>query len=245
MPIYRIDLGYDGSGFRGYATNPGVRTVQGTMEEALARVLRQDVATIVAGRTDAGVHAIGQVVSFEFEDELDVPSVERSIRSMLSPEIAVHRLSRAADDFHARFSAVSRTYRYRICDLDVADPLTRATVWHYDEPLDVALMSRAAQAFVGDRDFASLCRARPDKTTQRTVYRAEWNRVDDLVVYEVEGKAFCHQLVRSMVALCVDVGRGKVSPEALPGIIEARDRNASNGAAPPHGLILVAVGYKS
>jgi tRNA pseudouridine38-40 synthase len=220
-----------------------VRTVQGELDRALATIVRTDVKTVVAGRTDAGVHARGQVVSFYLEDSLDVARTERSLRSMLLPEIAIVHLAEADDGFDARFSARSRTYRYSIDDSTVPDPLTRLFVWHVGQTLDVGAMNEASSAFVGTHDFASLCRAQEGKTTERTVLSASWERGEPWVVYEVEARAFCHQMVRSMVALCVEVGRGRIDASSILSVLEARDRAAARGAAPPHGLVLERVAY--
>ncbi len=244
MPTYRIDLGYDGSGFHGFARNHGVRTVQGDLEEALTTITGIEITTVVAGRTDAGVHAKGQVVSFDVDAAIEVDRVWRSLRSMLGPEIAVHSVAEVDSGFSARFSARSRTYRYSIDEAPVPDPLARSSVWHVGEPLDLDAMNEAATAFVGTHDFASLCRAQEAKSTERTVVRAVWSHRAALLVFEVEAKAFCHQMVRSMVALCVDVGRGRVAANEVPGILQAKDRNAARGAAPPHGLVLWEVAYE-
>jgi len=244
VPTYRLDIGYDGSAFHGYARNPGVRTVQGDLEAALATITGVEIKTSVAGRTDAGVHARGQVVSFYAESELDTDRMARSLGSMLGQEVAVRSLIEADDGFDARRSARSRIYRYSIDDSPVPDPLTRVAVWHVAESLDVEAMNTAAAAFIGLHDFASLCRAQEGKTTMRTVLRAEWSRPGSLLVYEVEAKAFCHQMVRSMVEVCVEVGRGRLDAENVPAILEALDRNAApRGAAPPHGLVLERVVY--
>lgn len=243
MSTYRLDIGYDGSGFHGFARNRGVRTIQGELEEALTTIIGIEITTAVAGRTDAGVHAKGQVVSFEIDTGIELDRVWRSLRSMLGPEIAVHSVIEVENGFNARFSARSRTYRYSIEESPVPDPLARSSVWHVGEPLDLNVMNEAAAAFVGSHDFASLCRAQEGRSTARTVARAEWARRGALLVFEVEAKAFCHQMVRSMVALCVEVGRGRVQAAEVPGILEARDRNAARGAAPPHGLVLWEVGY--
>lgn len=257
MATYRIDLAYDGSGFRGWARNAGVRTVQGEIEQALATVLRTEVALSVAGRTDAGVHARHQVASFAVGSVIDAVAVIRSLRTMLAPEISIHGLEPVADGFDARFSAVRRSYRYFIDEASHHDPRRARWVWHLGERLDVEAMNRAAAAFVGSHDFASLCRAVEGGTTQRTVESALWSRegishqssvigqsgAEGLLVFSVAAKAFCHQMVRSMVALCVDVGRGRVGGEAVPGILEQKDRNAARGVAPPHGLVLWEVDY--
>ena len=244
MPTCRLDLSYDGSGFRGYAANAGVRTVQGCLEEALALVLRHPVETTVAGRTDAGVHARGQVVSFAVPEALDPARLQRSLNRLLAPEVVARAAAEAPEGFDARRSAVSRTYRYLIDDGPVPDPARRWTTWHFDTPLDEAAMARAAGAFLGEHDFASLCRAvEGASTVRRVVAAAWWREPDGLLVFEVKASAFCHQMVRSMVALCVEAGRGRLDPAAVPGILEARDRHAARGVVPPHGLTLWEVGY--
>lgn len=243
MTTVRIDLAYDGTGFKGWARNPGVRTVQGVVEEALERVIRTPVTTTVAGRTDAGVHARHQVVSFDTETEVDVARLERAMRSMLAPEIAIGSVALVAPDFSARFSATSRHYRYFVDEGIVPDPLRRHRVWHVGESLDLAAMNVAASHLVGEHDFASLCRAQEGKTTTRTVTSARWSRDDELTVFDVTAAAFCHQMVRSMVAVGVMAGRGRLDPATVPAILEARDRNAAKGAAPPHGLVLWRVEY--
>lgn len=267
MATYRIDLAYDGSGFHGYAANPGVRTVQEEVERALATVLGSRVVTMVAGRTDAGVHAWGQVVSFDAEDGLDPDRIGRSMSAMLGPEVVVRSVTPVEDGFDARFSAQSRTYRYFADDRPTPNPLHRHNVWHVDVPLDASAMSAAADAFVGEHDFASFCRSAEGKTTVRRVLAAAWWREDDgfaprrdagpaqpdrpsefdqtpgLLVFEITANAFCHQMVRSLVAISVEIGRGRVPVTALPEIFEARDRNAARGAAPPHGLVLWHVEY--
>ncbi|MGD2051234.1 MAG: tRNA pseudouridine(38-40) synthase TruA [Acidimicrobiia bacterium] len=243
MAVYRIDLGYDGSGFHGYARQEGVRTVQGELEDALFR-LTGPVETAVAGRTDKGVHATGQVVSFATPDGLDCDRVRRSLNRQLAPAIVARAVTEAPEGFHARFSATGRTYRYLVLNREVPDPFLAATSWHYETPLDVAAMSRAATHFVGERDFTSFCRKAGDRSMVREVRSAGWREGEGgLLVFEVEASSFCHQMVRSLVALCVEVGRSRVLPEDVPAIVAARDRHAAKGTAPPHGLTLIHVSY--
>jgi tRNA pseudouridine38-40 synthase len=243
VPTYRITLGYDGTDFHGYAANPGVRTVQGELEEALAVVIGAPVRTAVAGRTDAGVHARANVVSFDADHPVDPGRLQRSITSMLGPEIVAVDASEAPDGFHARFSATSRRYVYRINAAEVPDPLMRRTSWHVPHSLDIDAMNRAAADMVGVHDFASLCRAAPGRSTVRTVLSAIWRVEPSGPLFEVEAQAFCHQMVRSMVALCVEMGRARLAADAVPGILEAHDRNAARGTAPPQGLMLWEIGY--
>ena len=180
MPTYRINLAYDGTGFHGYARQNGLRTVQGEFETALFH-RTGEVATAVAGRTDAGVHAVGQVISFSVATSLDTATLQRSLNSQLGPEIAVYGVSEVPDTFHARFSATGRRYRYRIWNAPVHDPLSVRTTWHVDEPLDVAAMERVVGALVGTRDFASFCRKAPGRSTTRELRQATWKRAEDIV----------------------------------------------------------------
>jgi len=244
MPTYRLDIGYDGSGFHGYAVQAGRRTVQAVLEDALFRITGP-VQTVVAGKTDAGVHARGQVVSFVSEKELPEDRTARSLNKMVREEIVIWGCSWVPDHFNARFSARSRTYRYRIANVSRLDPLERHTVWHVRHPLDLSRMNLAAQHFLGLNDFASFCRKADGRSTERNVLRLDWARdsADGHLVFEITASSFCRHMVRSLVALCVEAGRGKLDPDAVPGIISGRDRNQSCGAAPPQGLTLWEVEY--
>jgi tRNA pseudouridine38-40 synthase len=244
MPTYKLLIAYDGSGFHGYARQPNVRTVQGEFETALFRQIGE-VETSVAGRTDKGVHAVGQVVSFSTDEILDGRTL-RSLNRQLAPEISVLALGYAPDGFSARFSATERGYVYRVLNREAPDPFLAKTAWHVEYPLDIELMNRAAAAFVGQHDFASLCRKSGHRSTERDVRRARWRRGDmNTLEFHVAASSFCHQMVRSMVAICVDVGRGKIDLDAVPDIVAAKDRHVARGAAPPHGLTLVDVQYDS
>ncbi len=245
MPTYRLDLSYDGSGFRGYARQRDVRTVQGELEAALARILGQPIATAAAGRTDAGVHALQQVASFDAEAAVDCERLPRSLTRLLGPEIAVYSCCRAPDGFSARFDAVRRAYRYRILNRLCPDPLRRFTVWHVAQPLDAAAMNEAVGHFVGEHDFASFCRSpKGGGSTVRTVESARWRPLaGGLICLDIEGAAFCHQMVRSITSFAVEVGKGKIPPEDAERVLEAKDRNAARGAAPPYGLVLRRVDY--
>jgi tRNA pseudouridine38-40 synthase len=243
VPSYRIDLAYNGSGFHGYARQPNVRTVQGALEDALFRIV-DPVETAVAGRTDKRVHARAQVVSFTTDAELDTARLVRSLNRQLGPEIAVSRIVPVGDGFSARFDATERAYTYLILNRETPDPFHAPFCWQYPSPLDIDRMNEAAGHFIGEHDFASLCRKAGERSTVRLVRRAAWSRRDgDLLAFDVAASSFCHQMVRSMVALCVEVGRGRLDPSDVLAILEARDRRIAKGAAPPHGLTLVAVEY--
>lgn len=240
---YRLDLAYDGTGFHGYAKQTSVRTVQGALERAL-RPHIGDVPTVVAGRTDSGVHATGQVVSFVTSRTLDLALVRRSLNRQLGPEISVSSIVAVADGFSARFSATGRAYTYLVVDGDTPDPFLANRAWQVGWVLDVERMNAAASHLVGMHDFASFCRKAPGRSTMRSVRSAVWTRRrPDLLAFDVAASSFCHQMVRSFVAVCVDAGRGLIEPGTVPVILAARDRNAARGACPPHGLTLVRVEY--
>lgn len=244
MPTLRLDLAYDGSGFRGYAYQEGLRTVQGELERALLTATGAPVETAVAGRTDAGVHARGQVVSAQVEGEVDTGRLLRSLNGILGPEIAVMSVSLIEDDFNARFSALWRRYRYTISTGVASDPLRRGFEWHVGPGLDRVAMTSVATAFVGDHDFSAFCRSAPGRSNRRQVEDARWEEEEEeRLHFWIQANAFCHQMVRSLVGLCYDVGRGFTEASAVPGIIESRDRSRVATVAPPHGLILWEVGY--
>lgn len=243
MTVYRLDLAYDGRGFHGYARQPQVRTVQGELERALFYHVGA-VETFVAGRTDKGVHATGQVASFTADPGLDLVRIRRSLNRQLGPEISIVGLTTAPDGFHARFSATGRSYRYQVLDRESPDPFLAATAWHYGSKLALGAMAAAVVPLVGEHDFASFCRRAGDRSTVRLVRRARWSRLrPDLLAFDVSASSFCHQMVRSIVAVSVEAGRGRLEPSSIASILAARDRQAAKGAAPPHGLTLVDVEY--
>ncbi len=238
-----MDLAYDGSGFRGMARQPGVRTVQGALEDAIETAIGVPVELVCAGRTDAGVHARGQVVSFVVDADLDTDRLARSVTSMLGGEVVAYSVSLVEAGFSARFSANWRSYRYRVLNAPSPDPFLRSTSWHVTDPLDVAAMNIASVGFVGVHDFSSFCRQAGGRSSEREVLEAEWVTEAELIVFAIRAGAFCHQMVRSLVGFCVDVGRGKVPAESVAAVIAAKDRHAARPIAPPHGLVLWEVGY--
>jgi tRNA pseudouridine38-40 synthase len=246
----RMTVAYDGSGFHGFAPNPGVPTVGGTLREALTKVLRAPVELTCAGRTDTGVHAWGQVVTFDAPaDRLDPLVLQRSLNRLCGPAVVVRDLGRAPEGFDARRSATGRTYRYTVVNRPVPDPFLAATAWHVDEPLDLDLLRLACDPIVGEHDFAAFCR-RPklrdgsEASLVRNVRRAGWTEVGDGVLrFEIEANAFCHQMIRSVVGTLVEVGAGRRHAGELLGVLAGRDRAAASRLAPPQGLCLWAVSY--
>ncbi len=261
-PAYRrarLFLAYDGSQFHGFADNPGVRTVAGELAAALGRIVRQPVTVTGAGRTDAGVHAWGQVVSVDLPVSLELDGLARRLTKMCAPGIVVRCVEWTTPDFDARHSAVWRRYRYLVLNDPVGDPLLEHVAWWVPTRLDLALMRLACDPVIGEHDFSSFCRRPPDlvapsgETTParltRRVLDAHWSEEQSskgqrLLWFHVQANAFCHQMVRALVGTFVDVGSGKIAPGTMRGILAARDRQRAGQVAPPQGLTLWEVGYR-
>lgn len=251
----RLLVAYDGTDFAGFAANEGVRTVAGELGAALERYLGAPVTLSVAGRTDKGVHASGQVCSFDLPTHIarergDLTRLVRAVNSLCARDLAVLEAAAAAPDFDARFSARWRRYRYTVWNRPARHPLWDRHAWHVEAPLDLAAMGQAAVPLVGEHDFASFCRRPPDRrdgtpsSTVRRVLDADWADLGDgRLVFEIRATAFCHQMVRSVTGLLVDVGRGRRRAAEVRAVLAARDRGRSANVAPPHGLCLVEVGY--
>lgn len=243
--ICRLLVAYDGTDFRGFAAQRDQRTVAGVLGAALAKVLRTEVDLACAGRTDAGVHAWGQVVSFEAPPGIDVDRIVASLNGMLGPEVVVRDASLVPHGFDARHSARWRAYRYTIVNRPVADPFLARTAWHVPGRLDLRALRLAADPFIGEHDFGSFCRKGPEgSTTIRRVTESAWVDLGDGILrYDIRATAFCWQMVRSVVGTLVDVGLGKRRPGDMLTILRAGDRNAAGTVAPPTGLCLWEVGY--
>lgn len=254
----RLDLAYDGSRFHGWARQPGLRTVQGELEAALTVLLRasEQVRVACAGRTDAGVHARGQVAHVDLDPEAWAALPGRSDREpgaalvsrlggILAHDVVVRRAQPAPAGFDARFSATERRYLYRIADTDaVRDPLRRHdTVW-WRRPLDVEAMDVAARSLLGLRDFAAFCKQREGATTVRTLLDFSWTRLPDgVLAATVRADAFCHSMVRSLVGAVVPVGEGRRPPDWPRALQQHASRDVGIHVMPPHGLSLEEVVY--
>lgn len=245
MPTLRLDIAYDGAGFSGYAAQPGRRTIQGALEDALCTLLGSVPDTSVAGRTDAGVHARGQVVSFQTETEIDPARLMRSLNGLVGPEITVFAAAPVVDGFDARHSALWRRYRYTLDTGAGPDPLTRGIAWHVGPSLSWDEMSHAAGLLLGEHDFTSFCRSVEGRSNVRTMDESRLAENDGLWEFWVRANAFCHQMVRSLMGHLYDVGRGFASAGDVLDVIEARDRGRVASVAPPHGLTLWEVGYSA
>jgi tRNA pseudouridine38-40 synthase len=238
-----MTLSYDGSGFRGWARNSGQRTVEGVLSDALARVLGDSPRLSVAGRTDAGVHARGQVASFVAEDDVDLEGLQKSLNGMFAPEIVADEVRRAPEGFNARFSATAREYRYRIDTRAWPDPFEARFVWHRPGALAVSLMRQASRTLIGEHDFASFCRRPQSGGTVRRLERLSIARVGDRIEISARANAFLHQMVRTLVGTLVAVGDGRLDAGTVHEILVVRDRGRTPPMAPAHGLTLERVAY--
>ncbi len=266
---WRLRLAYDGSGFRGFAAQPGTVTVAGTLAAALARAARLDgpPQIVCAGRTDAGVHARGQVAHVDLPQDLDLDLVH-VLNRQLAPAIVVREATVATSDFDARRSATGRHYRYLVWNAPVPDPLLATVAWHVPDPLDRRALSAAADALIGEHDFRAFCRRPPGTTAAEPIIRvvtdARWSAVGHeaadlpaadpadggtgggegrLLRFDIRATSFCHQMVRSVVATLVDAGRGRGNTATVVGLLAAGSRDGTARPAPAHGLCLVAVDY--
>jgi tRNA pseudouridine38-40 synthase len=247
----RLLVAYDGAAFHGYAENPGVVTVAGSLKRSIERVIRHEVVLTGAGRTDAGVHAWGQVVSCDLDAEADLMRLRKGINALCGPSVVVRSIEWTDDpDFSARFSAQWRRYRYTVVNRPVPDPFLAATAWYVESPLAVDAMQLACDPLIGEHDFSAFCK-RPKVaegeepvSLVRRIIEAGWTDLGDGVLrFEIRANAFCHNQVRSIVGTLVDTGLRRRTAGEMMGVIRSKDRGKAGHVAPPHGLCLWEVGY--
>ncbi len=269
MRNLKVILSYDGSDFAGWQVQPERATVQGTLASAIGRLSGENVLPQGSGRTDAGVHALAQVASFQTASPIPVENWVVALNDILPASIRVLEVSEAAADFHARKSARGKTYRYRIYRGAIRPPFLARYVWHYPYPMDEAAMAAAAGVVVGEHDFTSFAAVDPERvermaaggeedaggngllgdtravasTNVREIFSSEWKREGEEFVYTVRGNGFLHHMVRNLVGTFVLVGKGSVSLEDFRRILAARERSAAGPTAPAAGLYLVSVAY--
>jgi tRNA pseudouridine38-40 synthase len=248
----RIDIAYDGTHFFGWATQPGHRTLQDLVEEAISRISQTDIASIVAGRTDAGVHATGQVIHVDvpdamFERELTYLDLRYKLNRILDDDVRIMKITDAPEGFHARFSALRRHYSYKILDNnEVIAPLSRHDVASWYRPLEADRMNEASRLLLGHHDFAAFCKFKVGGTTIRTLEKYEWHRSDEgLLVADVVADAFCYSMVRNLVGAVVCVADGRQDPTWISQLLANKERVSDSLVFPARGLTLYQVDYPS
>ena len=255
MRNLQLILSYDGADFAGWQVQPGQTTVQGALASAIGRLSAENVLPQGSGRTDAGVHALAQVASFQTASAIPAENWVRALNDILPPAIRVLEATEAAPEFHARKSARAKTYRYRIYRGAICPPFLARYVWHYPYPLEESAMIAAAGVVVGEHDFTSFAAVDPERvermaaeenthtTNIRTIFSSAWAREGDELIYTVRGSGFLHHMVRNLVGTFMLMGKGTLSLQDLRRILEARERNAAGPTAPASGLYLVGVEY--
>ena len=247
MTAFRITLAYDGTGFVGWQRQASGTSIQGLLEDALRELDGRLVTVVGAGRTDAGVHALGQVAAFSIDRAIGADVLLRAVNARLPPAVRIVAAEEAPPGFHPRFSARKKTYRYRIWNGEVISPFERQYAWHITGVLDVERMASAARLVEGRHDFAAFQAAGSEtQTTEREVFTSRMCKVStELIHYEITGDGFLRHMVRTIVGTLVEIGRGRRSVESIAETIRTRDRGAAGATAPPEGLFLVAVSYET
>jgi len=247
---FKLTLAYDGTDFCGWQVQPGQNTIQGALADAIGRVTGERVLPHGSGRTDAGVHALGQVASFALESPIPVENLALALNHTLPVSVRITSAEEAAADFHARRSAKAKTYEYRIHRAGVCSPFLARYVHHHPYPLEEREVERASQFVIGTHDFTSFAAVDPERGKEeeqldntRTIYSSEWNREGDLFVYRVRGDGFLHHMVRNLVGTFLLAGKGSVSADSIPEILAARRRSDAGPTAPASGLFLMRVEY--
>ena len=245
MPNFKLTIEYDGTNYCGWQRQKDDPTIQAAIEGALAVMLRRPVTAIGSGRTDAGVHALGQVASFEAATRLEAAVFQKGLNSLLPADIVIRSCEPAADGFHARYDVRSKHYRYRILNRRLPAAMGRQYAWHIHRPLNIAVMNAAAATLRGTHDFKAFEGAgSPRSSTVRTVWRADLATAsDDHLTFDIEGDGFLRFMVRNIVGTLVEIGMGKRPAGQMGAILAARDRSQAGATAPAHGLCLMAVRY--
>ena len=243
----RMDISYDGTNFAGWAKQPDRRTIQESIEEAIGKISRTTPETIVAGRTDAGVHATGQVIHVDIPENISLDDLTYKLNRILDEDVRIHSISVAPEAFHARFSALRRYYTYKILDENkVLNPLARLDVATWYRPLDLDVMNKTSALLLGEHDFAAFCKYREGGTTIRRLEKYEWIRNEQgFLQADIVADAFCYSMVRNLVGAVVCVADGRFDPEWIIGVLNNKERVSDSLVFPARGLTLYRVDYPS
>jgi tRNA pseudouridine38-40 synthase len=239
----RAVVAYDGTAYGGFQRQTNAPTVQAALEAALAQVTQETVTVLAAGRTDAGVHAVGQVIALDTAWRHGVDALQAALNAVLPDDIAVRDAREVSPDFHPRYDARSRLYQYKLYNAPVRCPLARRHSLHVVKPLDVEAMQRAAQSLVGEQDFAAFGQPPQGQVTVRRVMMAQWGGKSPWLTFDIEANAFLYRMVRSIVGTLIQVGIGSMDVESFRAVLASRDRGQAGPTAPPHGLCLMEVKY--
>ncbi len=250
---WKLTLAYDGTEYRGWQVQPHLLTVQGTLADAIERITGERVLPQGSGRTDAGVHALAQVASFLLTVPIPAANLQRALNRTLPESIRIHSAEIVPADFHARHSAIGKTYEYRIYRGEICPPWLARYTYALNWPLQIQAMQRAAAVVIGEHDFTSFAAADPDLSersdaaispdNRRTIHHSSWHEQGELLVYRVSGSGFLHHMVRNLVGTFLEIGRSAMAFDAVPGILQARARRGAGPTAPARGLFLAQVEY--
>lgn len=245
MRNIKLLIEYDGTNYLGWQIQPKGVTIQGLVEEKLALLTGERVYLIGSGRTDAGVHALGQVAHFKTKSQMDVRTIQRALNSLLPPDIVIQRAEEVKEGFHARKESRSKVYEYWILNRKIRSPFQHGHAWHIPQKLDFRAMEKATQKLLGEHDFSSFRSVgSPTRTAVRKIMQARWKKGrDGLIRFEIEANGFLKQMVRAIVGTLVEVGKGKISSEEFREILRAKDRKRAGPTAPARGLFLKEVKY--
>jgi tRNA pseudouridine38-40 synthase len=250
MRNLKMIVSYDGAEFSGWQVQPNAITVQGTVASVIGRITGEKVLPQGSGRTDAGVHALAQVMTFVTQSSVPTGNFLKAMNDILPASVRVLAVTEAPPDFHARHSAQAKTYRYRIYREAICPPFLARYVWHYPYPLAEETMAKAAALVVGEFDFTSFAAVDPERGREdsaasnvRNVFSSSWERLSEELIYTVRGSGFLHHMVRNLVGTFILVGKGTLQVEDVTRILEARNRSAAGATAPANGLYLVGVEY--
>ena len=250
MRNLKMIVSYDGAEFSGWQVQPNAITVQGTVASLIGRITGEKVLPQGSGRTDAGVHALAQVMTFVTQSSVPTGNFLKAMNDILPASVRVLEVTEVPPDFHARHSARAKTYRYRIYREAICPPFLARYVWHYPYPLAEETMARAAGLVIGEHDFSSFAAVDPDRGREdavasnvRNIFSSSWERLGEELIYTVRGSGFLHHMVRNLVGTFILVGKGTLKIEDVTRILEARNRSAAGATAPANGLYLVGVEY--